>query len=480
MKATDTNQKIYASLLNTIHRLRLIRNTTGELSTHTQIDLNNNNFSKKSDFITRCIYREFAHEVMERTGIDLDELITEYQAASKSFEKVNKTRKARPEFHYNVLRCMLDEKFAASKEAEPYRDMAEQTSDLRLAIYTLLILNILPSFQSKGGDVDRNSHIEHLSKLRDYFLPLYENSLLFKFAPYLTELYKSDREKLGEKEEPYTRLELILFTLNIIINLKNNCLPLHLFNANRYYEQCKIHPYLEQCVWAEYDCYGKNPVYWVFETLDNDYILSRREFDRAANQITDVRYELILYRIGEDITFTMLRQSEVDYICRGEAIPEHAYMNGVCKIDDLQNPQSIEWIFQTNRYDKFPEKMVRTEAPIMEQAIKEGWKVISKTGDYEYLGGERAVTLNYVYIEHESRYTESGSQEVVSWYKIPREGLLLEDDLMRMIVSRIRHDNRTYICFIPLNCSFDVTDSDTCAAAGIEIVNRIEVIKYTE
>ena len=37
----------YAERLNVIHRLRLLRNTTGELSAHTGIQLRNNTFSKK-------------------------------------------------------------------------------------------------------------------------------------------------------------------------------------------------------------------------------------------------------------------------------------------------------------------------------------------------------------------------------------------------------------------------------------------------
>lgn len=37
----------YADRLNVIHRLRLLRNTTGELSAHTGIQLRNNSFSKK-------------------------------------------------------------------------------------------------------------------------------------------------------------------------------------------------------------------------------------------------------------------------------------------------------------------------------------------------------------------------------------------------------------------------------------------------
>ena len=65
-------------------------------------------------------------------------------------------------------------------------------------------------------------------------------------------------------------------------------------------------------------------------------------------------------------------------------------------------------------------------------------------------------------------------------YKIPREGLLLEEDLMQSAITHIRHDNRDYICFITLDLSLDVTDPERCASAGIEITDRIEVIAPVE
>ena len=73
----------YADRLNVIHRLRLLRNTTGELSAHTGIQLRNNSFSKKTPFIARCIYSEFGREAQERIGVNLDELRTILKNAEK-------------------------------------------------------------------------------------------------------------------------------------------------------------------------------------------------------------------------------------------------------------------------------------------------------------------------------------------------------------------------------------------------------------
>lgn len=205
----------YADRLNAIHRLRLLRNTTEEMSEHTGIQLRNNNFNKKTPFIARCIYSEFCLEVWKRINTDLDELMNDYSAASRCFEKIAKTRRAQPEFHREVLRCLLDDKFAASEAVNPYRTAIESMPDVDIALLTLLVLNILPSFQAKSGDVDPNKHLKHLIRLRDYFLPLYQGSRVLRFAPYMTEMYQNAVRRI-HKNELFTRLDLIHFTREII------------------------------------------------------------------------------------------------------------------------------------------------------------------------------------------------------------------------------------------------------------------------
>ena len=475
----DYSSMSYADRLNAIHRLRLLRNTTGELSAHTGIQLRNNSFSKKAPFMARCIYSEFCREAYERTHADLEELISRYYTASRSFEKIAKTRNAQPEFHREVLRYLLDERFASSEAAKPYRAAAESLVNVDAAIFTLLVLNVIPSFQAKSGDVDPNMHLEHLIQLRNYFQPLYEGSRVFGFTPYLTEIYQDSVRRI-RKGELYTRLELIHFTEEIIANLENNLIPSHLLQANRYYAQYKIQPDLTQGLWGEYGRCGTKTVYWTFEALGEDFIVVRREYDRAAKRITETRYELILFRDEAEISFRLLRQSEVEHVCKGISIPEQSYMHGICRIDDWQYPTSIEWIFATNRYDNFPTRMVRTENPVVERAAREHWNTVCVTGHYEYLSVERVVSLRHVYIERSSQPAESGGRKVLSWYKIPREGLLLEEDLMQSAITHIRHDNRDYICFITLDLSLDVTDPERCASAGIEIIDHIEVIAPVE
>ncbi len=468
----------WAERLNAIHRLRLLRNTTGELSVHTGIQLRNNSFSRKAPFIARCIYSEFCREVQERTGDDLGELMTAYDAASRYFERIAKTRRAQPEFHREVLRCLLDPEFAGSDEAKPYRSFAEAAEELDAAILTLQVLEILPSFQAKTGDVDPNMHLEYLAQLREYFRVLYDGGRLFRFAPYLTEMYRNAmRQILGG--ELFTRLDLIHFTREIISNLTANYSPESLLQANRHFNRRKIHPDLEQGVWIECDSHEVCPVYWAFKSLGLDYILIRRKFDRAMKRITEIRYELLLFRDESEISFQLLRQSEVERLCMGAPIPEQAYMNGFCRIDNLQLPKRIEWSFATNRYDDFPTGLVRPENGsydrLVERAAAEGWTVVCETGDYVYLSAERVITTRHIYVECQHSVRETGEREIVSWYRIPREGLLDEVDTLTPI-AHIRHDQRTYINFIPMNRSFDVTNAHARATSGIEITEQIVVV----
>lgn len=473
----------YAERLNTIHRLRLMRNTTGEMSAHTGIQLRDNSFSKKAPFIARCIYSEFSREVRERTMIDLDALMTDYEAASCYFEKIAKTRKAQTEFHREVLRRLLNEWFADSSETKLWHASAEAVVELDWALLTLLILNILPSFQAKDGDADPNTHLEHLFRLREYFRPLYDDSLIFRFVPYLTELYR-DAVRRIRYGELFTRLDLIRFTQEIVANLKNNRRPTSLLQANMQSYGQRICPDLMQGAWVERNVCGDSPVYWQFELWGADYFLSRKEFRPAEKQITETRYELAICQKDGGIIFSLLRQSEVEYLCKGEPIPEQAYMTGVLDIDDLRSAQSIRWTFTTNRYDNFPTELIRLPADKYDRltalATAEKWTTVCETGDFEYLSVERAVTARHIYVEYESLHEETGEREIVSWYRIPREGLLAEVDIMQTPVAHIRHDGRTYIDFIPFNRAFDVTDDESRSIEGVDIVGRIVVTELAD
>ena len=464
-----------AERLNTVLRLRLLRNTIGELSAHTGIELRNNSFSKKAPFIAKCIHSEFSRETEQRTGLALDDLLAAYRTASRYYDKIAGTRKAQPEFHLGVLRVQLDERFAASFDSKPYRAAAEAAEKTDAALLTLLILKVLPSYDSKSGDVDANSFYEHLSRLRDYFSLLYNDSRVMRAAPYMTELYQKSVRRI-RNGELFTRLELINFTQEIIANLRNNYDPEHLLQANLYHNQHKIHPPLDGCVWVEPDYCSPQPVYWTFESVGSDYIVSRKQYDAERKHITETRYELFLFRSEHTTTFMLMRQSAAEYLCRGESIPENAYMHGCCIIDNDEAPASIEFDFTGNRYDDFPTSLnVTAEAAERIAAmVDESWSAECKTGEWEYLPVERVITQRYIYVECDSEPTTDGGRRVVSWYCVPRTGLLTEVGISTTIV-RVRHDGKLHLGFVPQNCFFDVTDTANLEQAGISIQENISV-----
>lgn len=478
--AVDFTTMSSAERLNTIHRLRLLRNTTGEMSAYTKIELRNNSFSRKSPFIAQCIYSEFCRNTRVRTGLDLSELMNDYAAASDYYARIVKTRRAQPEFLRGVLRCLLDEEFASSDESQPYRSTAGEVSELDAALLTLLVLEMLPTFQAKPGDVDPHTHLENLWRLREYVWPLYNNSRMLRFAPYLTDRYTAAVRKIHEGDL-FSRLELIKFAKDIFANLENNYLPEAILQSNLYVSEQKIHPDLMQGVWVESDACGATPVYWVFEELGNDYLLTRCRFDRSMRRITETRYEVILY-VDETsrLAFQTIRQSVLEAICTGKrSIPEQEYMCGLCRLSGAEDlPDRIDLEFTSNRYDDFPHTLLRVDsAPyvrLVETASAEEWTVDCQTGIYTYLPVERVVGVRHFYVECESEPCPTGGRKIVSWYRIPRTGLL-EQAESGVTMARILHDNRTYVVFIPMNLSFDVTDEASRSAAGIDLVREIEV-----
>ena len=459
----------YAERLNTAMRLRLIRNTTGELSALTGIELRNNSFSKKAPFIAKCIYSESSRETRERTGMELDDLLAEYQAASRYYNRIANSRKAQPEFHRTVLRCVLDAEYAGSEEGRMFRPAAEAAKKTDVAILTLLVLKMLPSYDSKSGEVDINSFVEHLARLRDYFRPLYHNSRVLRFAPYLTETYQKAVRSI-RSGELFTRLELIGFARHIMGNLLNNYDPEQLLQANRYLDQCKIHPSLEGKCWVERNFHSPMPVCWTFEAVGMDYIAIRRQYDGAQKHITETRYELFLYRSDTERTFILMRQSAVENLCLGRPIPENVYMHGFHHIDNDDAPSVIRFDFTGNRYDDFPTCLTVADdaADRIAATIDDTWTTECETGEWEYLSSERVITSQYIYVECDSVMTDDGNCKVTSWYRIPREGLLNEVAIDSTIV-RVRHDNRLYIGFVSQNCFLDVSDNTGREHFGISM-----------
>lgn len=471
----DPTKISYAEQLNTAMRLRLIRNTTGELSALTGIELRNNSFSKKAPFIAKCIYSEFSRETVQRTGSELDDLLADYQAASQYYDKIVNSRKAQPEFHQAVLRCVLDAEFATSEEGQMFRPAAEAAKKTDVAMLTLLVLKMLPSYKSKCGEVDINSFVEHLARLRNYFRPLYNNSRVMRFAPYLTEMYQKAVRSI-RNGELFTRLELIAFAQEIIANLKNNNDPEKLLQANLYFNQYKIHPELKGKFWVERDFHSSMPVYWTFETIGLDYIVSRKLYDCTQKHITETRYELSLFCNETERTFMLMRQSAAENLCLGRPIPENAYMYGIHHIDSDDAPSVIRFDFTSNRYDDFPTELVIADgaADRLAAMVDDAWTNECETGEWAYLSAERVITSQYIYVECDSTTTDDGSRKVVSWYRILREGLLSEVNVDSVIV-RVLHDGRLYVGFVSQNCFFDVSDDVGREYVGICIQNEITV-----
>ena len=464
-----------AERLNAVMRLRLLRNTTGELSSHTGIELRNNSFSKKAPFIAKCIHSEFSRETEQRTGRRLDDLLADYRAASRYYDKIANTRKAQPEFHFNVLRCLMSAEFAESACSKPFRAAAEMADSVDISLLTLLILRMLPSYGSKSGDVDVNSFYEHLLRLRDYFRPLYDDGCVLHSAPYLTDSYRRAVRSI-RNGELFTRLELIRFVQDIVTNLLNNTDPERLMQANIYYSRCRVHPMLENRYWTEMNFCSSSPVWWSFESIGDDYIAIRREYDMAMKHIVETRYELIIMRNDDIMQFALARHSALEYMCHSKPVPEELYMSGTCRVDDFDNPSRLCFEFAGNRYDDFPTvfEVSDNAAERIAAMIDDSWTQECETGEWEYMSVERVITSQYVYIERSCSTADDGCRRVESWYRIRRDRLLDNVDIDALVLH-IRHNNEHYIVFVHYNRSFNVTDDEACRMSGVDVVKDISV-----
>jgi len=400
---TDKHETPYTGYLNTILRLRLLRNTTKELSEHTGIQLQNNSFKKKTKFIARCIYSEFCREVQERININLDLLLSDYKKASCYYEKIANTKKAQPDFHLKVLYGILNPHFSECTEAAPYRSAIEEMNNINITIITLLILKVIPTFNSRAGDTCPNMHLKHLSQIRNYLQQLYIHSFSMPFAPFLTDKYKISKLQI-RNGELFTRLDLISFTNEIISNLINNYDQEQLYYTNTYLDQQKIHPNLNLKLWKEHNQWGSTLNYWEFESIGKDFILTHYSLDRKKKEISVIRYELFIYQEKEKIVFALVKQSAFENLYKNKPLLEQDYMNGFLDINDCQNPSKIKWHFYSNRYDHFPITLIRTDIEhndmLSLNSVDDSWTITYKTGIQEYLSTERVITNQYIYISN--------------------------------------------------------------------------------
>lgn len=476
----DINSLSFAERLNRIHNLRLMRNTTDELSAHTGIQLGNNSFSRKSPFITRCIYSEFAREVAERTGFDLDDLLTNYAKASAYYEKIKGTKRSQPEFHRIVLRCLLDEKFAETAD-KAYRTAAKAAADFNQALLLLLITDLIPTFRSRTGDVAPTMLLEQLTQLRDFLRPLYTADCTLPFAPYLIKQYKTCVRRIHDGER-FTRLDLIYFAVDIYANLENNYIPQQNFLANQYIYQHLIHPDLESGIWCERDCGGTNPTYWFFDYLGGEYIVIRKEFNRRQRQVKETYYELSIWQDEEPPSFLLYKEDQLSNLLQGQPLSEKAYMLGSIAINDQEHPTSLELTFHTNCYEQFPTRLTRiadrADRSFMANLTNGTWTTIYDGLHAEYFAIERVITAYYIYLEYASETLPDGRRRVTSWVRIPRTGLLEQADIGTPM-ARIHYDQRIYLEIIPQNYIVDITDEASIQQAGLDIVDSIEV-EYTE
>lgn len=475
----DINSSSFAERLNRIHNLRLMRNTTSELSAHTGIQLGNNSFSRKSPFITRCIYSEFAREVAERTGFDLDDLLTNYAKASVYYEKIKGTKRSQPEFHRNVLRCLLDEKFAETAD-KAYRVAAKAAAGFNQPLLLLLITDLIPTFRSRTGDVSPTILLEQLTQLRDFLRPLYM-SCTFPSAPYLIQQYKAYARRIHDGE-CVTRLDLIYFAVDIYANLENNYIPRQNFLANQYVYQHLLHPDLESGIWRERDCGGPNPIYWFFDSLGGEYIVIRKEFNRQQRQVKETYYELYIWQNEDRPSFMLYKEDQLSNLLQGRPLSERACMLGSVTTNDMEHPTSLELAFHTNCYEQFPTHLTRiadrADRAFMDNLTDGTWTTIYDGLHAEYGAIERVITAYYIYLEYASETLSDGRRRVTSWVRIPRTGLLEQADIVTPMV-RIHCDQRIYLEIIPQNYIVDITDEDSIRQSGLDVVDSI-VVEYPE
>lgn len=471
--------------LNSVKRLRLLFNTEQGLSSYTKMELRNNSFTKKTSYIAKCIWADFVREVKERVPLDLGALLSDYQQASRYYDRLSNARRS-PQRLEQLTRVLLDPAYARGEGAGLFtpREL-ERARKVDLSLVILLCLGVIPTFTSRSGDVTTEALKVKMQELREFFSRLYDYSPVLRSSPFLRDNYTAAIQQLTNPDKNFTRLNIIYFAREIISNLQVNFDPDYLYQANQEGDAVKVPVNaLEGGYWCAPDHCGSPFVCWQFRALGLESEVIRYTLDRQTRTVHEKHYEMVVMESGEGrYTFCLMPQQVVMALIRQEPLDGSQSRDGAIRFeqDDEGRVQRLELTYDSPAGEEYPQVLERMQGAAAARVERElsapDWRRVQVGPRVRYLASEMVLTSRYLYVERTSEPltgTTEGRRRITGWYRLPLERLPLSSpELPRM--TRVESEGRRYLFFITMNLPFEVTDAAACRACGVELCDDIVI-----
>jgi hypothetical protein len=465
MMTEDT--KKYEEWLTTIANTRLIYNTMDELETKLDAHSIHSNGIKRcfnSQQRMRAAFRDLKVEtsLMTNNQIDLCELLELHKATWEFYRDFHLRRTTSESFVIELMRY-VSHPFCRSgvskRRVELFDEIVKR--DVCIPILILMILKVIPGYDSKGGDVtDMNEQYERVMALLDRFVA---DAPGINVAPAIA---------VAREEKQKTRLMLIYHVARVIATYQSYANTQNLYNAADDAKHKRVALQMNG-YWNE--CGGKllNTDFWLFHSNDSDGSFYASHWHKDGNnRLTGVRY-CIFFNVANDgrLLAFILHPRYITNAMKGEETEarDKAWYIGEMPRDNAPERLTLERYLPS---DVWPAKIELTR--VTDEAVAgcyDGWfgscRIERPFGnlEYEFHQGISAITKQFIYIP-------TGNER--EYFQVPKsihEGfdhIKLDDK-----VGTLEMDGRTYLVFDELMLYIDTNISEL-KRYGIKVVASLQ------
>lgn len=478
---TSQGGEMLQDRLNRVVRLRLFRNTNRELSEYIGYKLeSNNSITRIPPFAARCIFHELCREVQEQLAqeVDLEQWLVAYDTASAFFKLhiCGRKRVLCEEDLFILLNYMYTDGCSLPVEKRYLHKLAAAITEqeIDVPILLLLMLDVLPSYISKKGNV--KDVLGDFYRVYRFLRAFVARHSLFDEFPVLERFEKQVREGVY-----CNRLFLIYVTAVTLNTFECYANPRKLYALSADTDSIKLFLDVDNAIWVEPAMCAAPSVFWRFEFLDtNDYFLYRYAVNTEKRKLVYVRYEVTFVHDEKDGVLLMVNSFDsVPLLIEGKPLPGGMLSVFACMFDNLTLPCSVELrSLVSGNTDFSVRKLVRlTDEGQSSQLMrwldgKERYVTRNKypEQDYTLLPSSLAITNDSIYVKDDSVSTA----EHPVYYRVPKKlNSGLEDITITDSVGILTFSNRKYIEFVPLLLFFDITNRVLCEENGISLVDSV-------
>lgn len=464
MNTEDT--KIYEEWLTTIANTRLVYNTMDELEEFLD------NRSIHSNGIRRCFstpqklrsaFRDLKEETSAMTEgfVNLEKLMILYKKAWE-FYRDNLARRSSPRQMALELLCYVfghgRYENLSRKKKEIFNAVVDQ--DINYCFLVLMLLKIIPGYDSKDGDVvDMPNKYEQAMELMEEFVRGVED---FNLMPVISNA-RSEKHK--------SRL-MLLYHLSRILN---TC-EAYYDSENLYATSTDIKDSVVELDIAGYwnECGGTLDYtdFWTFEPCFNKGTYFATRWHKGAdNRLTGIRYTFFLIQDSGKLVAYILHPEAISRKMQGL---QYGDRDNVWYTTDMPDDDAPDRLFFTRVITSSVWQLELKLTRVTDRKVKECYDRWFDTCEicnpfkhleYEFYHMLHAVTSDYLYIDSENEG---------EYYRVPRnaregfEHIKLTDNVGLMTM-----DGKIYLAFDELLLYIPATNREL-KKYGIERVREIE------